>query len=803
MSLTNKQIWQRYSEAKHGRRLEIKRRLAVTELFAAELVTNGDFTTDTDWAKGANWSIADGKANASAVTDTSLSQDIGLESGFLYEIKFLMTSYASGTLQILMGDQSVGETIAQNGIYILKIRALGNSTLYLKGLSAFTAEIDDVSVKKVKEYEDDWFDISNYLIDKSVSPISEQIPDNLYEFGEVKVGSANLKLKNLHGELSDENNPNSIFVNFVRHNSLIRIMEGYIDRYTDPDNPILIETETFQGFIDDKTAVTTKDDSEQFSARALVSILSTLNVAELGTLTATNVNDLVYEIVNRGQFTAFFEVNTDNISAGYNTQSLNLSLIDPETKVIDLLRELAFGHSIFYVKDNVFYFRPAKPTSVVKHFFLNSPEKKISVFDFNQGGKNVIEKWFWSDTALEFISNNTKFGTSKDVDIEFIDNATERQNLLDFIGTQTENPKLSFKIELPFYPDAKIFDLCQIRRTEISDSKGAFVLDVSKLDEGILGQAIGAIKINKNNFYKIIGINHSANLKTTLKLQQVTFEDIPPISSDTSDIILACGFNLLKEDYSDNCLELRRNNSADTAVDDGSDDERDFIFRRKFLDTYLAEKWLNFNDFIDNALENASSDTGYLKTFYDQSGNTYDLSQATKTNQPKFDKVNNLIDFNGSDNFISRTVLNEVSNILTFSLSIIFTPASVASAQVLVNNIIGASNKFGLSFESGILRASLWNGASFISKSGAISAQRNSILVTFDGISDLKLYINGVLQTGTSDSIVGDVSAFVFGAKSASPNVNFYNGNLQNIIIFSKVINEVERENLNLFAEQF
>ena len=34
------------------------------EEVSSELITNGDFDADSDWSKGANWSIADGKATS-------------------------------------------------------------------------------------------------------------------------------------------------------------------------------------------------------------------------------------------------------------------------------------------------------------------------------------------------------------------------------------------------------------------------------------------------------------------------------------------------------------------------------------------------------------------------------------------------------------------------------------------------------------------------------------------------------------------------------------------------------------------
>jgi hypothetical protein len=43
--------------------------------YGSELITNGNFETDSDWNKGAGWSINNGKANAISVgSGISLSQ---------------------------------------------------------------------------------------------------------------------------------------------------------------------------------------------------------------------------------------------------------------------------------------------------------------------------------------------------------------------------------------------------------------------------------------------------------------------------------------------------------------------------------------------------------------------------------------------------------------------------------------------------------------------------------------------------------------------------------------------------------
>ena len=656
MTLTNQEIWNRYNTKKTFTKVEIKRRLSMIETFVTELITNGDFATDTDWTKGAGWGISGGSANASSSTGSSLSQDAGLKAGFKYKIIIQVKNYASGSLKIKAGDISAGQIVNSSGYHEIVLRALGNSTLYFEGVSSFTGSIDNVSVKEVYEYEQNWYDISEYILKGTVPSITQRIPDNLWEFGLIDVGSARLKFRNKHGEMSDESNLNSIFNNYIRHDTWIRIISGYVDYYTDPDTPVQVETEIFQGFIDDRTGKTGDTYEETFTAKSLVSILSGVTVADLGTLTKTNVNELVYEVMNRGQFAAFFEINTDLIKSGYNTTNLNLSLISEDVKVIDLLSDLAKGHSVFYVRSGKFYFQPALPTSVVKHYFPTSPEKKIQVYDFNQGSVSVIENWFWEDSTEKYQSLNTRFKTSKTFKVDFIDNATQRQNLLNYIGELTDSPKLTFKLELPFYPDIQMLDLIQIGKKQILDQRGGFILDESKLDIDILGRALGAIKVFINQYFQVIGIQHSkTNELTSITVQKVEYEDIPAIANDISDMVLGISNRLLNSNYTDYCCEIRRNNSADTAVDAGSDEERDFIFRRKLIDTYMLTKFLNYRDFIRGYVNNISSDTGYLKTWYDQSGNTYDIAMSTSVNQPKYDKTSKTFDYSGASKYIDRT----------------------------------------------------------------------------------------------------------------------------------------------------
>jgi hypothetical protein len=117
-----------------------------------ELITNGGFDTDTAWDKGAGWSISAGVASASATT-SNLGQAVsgGLKPGRSYLVTYTLVNYTGGTVRVdLRGN--VGSTRSTNGTYVEVITV----TSYLEvddvrfvGLTAFTGDIDNVSVREV------------------------------------------------------------------------------------------------------------------------------------------------------------------------------------------------------------------------------------------------------------------------------------------------------------------------------------------------------------------------------------------------------------------------------------------------------------------------------------------------------------------------------------------------------------------------------------------------------------------------------------------------------------------------------
>ena len=116
-----------------------------------ELVTNGDFATDTDWTKSAQTTISSGKANllnASAFS-FALSQVTSLTVGKKYLVEYNISEHTTGSIRVRLGS-SLGTTRNGNGTFSQEIIAQSNAIAF-QPTSTFTGSIDNISVKLVRE----------------------------------------------------------------------------------------------------------------------------------------------------------------------------------------------------------------------------------------------------------------------------------------------------------------------------------------------------------------------------------------------------------------------------------------------------------------------------------------------------------------------------------------------------------------------------------------------------------------------------------------------------------------------------
>ena len=120
-----------------------------------ELVTNGDFATDSGWTKYDNTTISGGSANFISAGNVSLFQ--GNLSGKLCRVTFDVVSYTSGSLRCYAGgSQQINDNLQD-------INSLGKKEVIVSGIgsnnnlifgsqtgAAFTGSIDNISVKEIQ-----------------------------------------------------------------------------------------------------------------------------------------------------------------------------------------------------------------------------------------------------------------------------------------------------------------------------------------------------------------------------------------------------------------------------------------------------------------------------------------------------------------------------------------------------------------------------------------------------------------------------------------------------------------------------
>jgi hypothetical protein len=358
-------------------------------------------------------------------------------------------------------------------------------------------------------YESAWQDISDYLIKNSVTRVKNSIPNDSTDLGKVHVDNVQLQLRNVYGETSDENNAFSFFNNWQRHGSQVKVVEGYIDKYTDPENWVEVENTTFIGLIDDRQAVTTKEYIEQLTVVDKLSILSNVLLGELGTIASTTIDTIVYEILNRAAFTKYFTVLPMFITSGYNASSVDMTQYTADESVYNVLQDLAKGHAIMYVNpdDDIFYWK-AISLGDTRADFNAAMSERLELDNYSNGSDKVIEKWYWEGTNINYDVNTPKFYTHQTFNIKGVTNTVERTNMLNYVRGRYNTARKSMTVRMPYLPIFRLLDGITVFKQGLPPPD-AFILGVGRLGIDRLRLPIGAVRLTSSNVYIVRGIEHS------------------------------------------------------------------------------------------------------------------------------------------------------------------------------------------------------------------------------------------------------------------------------------------------------
>ncbi len=387
-----------------------------------------------------------------------------------------------------------------------------------------------VEVKRLNQdgitYENDWQDVETLsglkLLTNAVKNISSSIANSNYNFGIVTIKNLKITFLSRNGQFDDENNSNSIFKDYIRHGTLIRVRDGYIDKYTDPAAPQAVLNTVFEGFLDDTAAETKVDNKNVLQSFLCTDLLGFLlkkyTIADMGALTSTTINDIIFEILNRSEFTNFFTVSSGNINAGYNATSFDITQYENQTQLYTLFENISLGHSFFYVRNNVFFY--TNNSVGISNTLEIDYKKTVTLSSFKEGGQNVFERLFWYDQpTITYTSPTIKYNKGKTINIKGVTNNTERQNLLDFIGSKLRIQRQEFKLTIPYYMNVNVMETIFILIPQIIPDD-ALVWGYPAWGQKRWRKTIQASNIARSGNWLVREVKHGS-FKTTLTLQQI------------------------------------------------------------------------------------------------------------------------------------------------------------------------------------------------------------------------------------------------------------------------------------------
>lgn len=387
-----------------------------------------------------------------------------------------------------------------------------------KKYNALTSDVKiEIKRKNINgSYEENWVNlqrlIANQVITQdSIRAMSYKLPNSSFAFGIVRIPECTLRLLSIFGEFDKESNFNSIFYGYIRHETQVKISHGYLDYQTGNYEYL----EVYRGFINDES-VNTKASNQNayqdlFIEDMFVYLLKKYTYSDF-TITSTTLEALVYELLNRSEFTDFLSIDVANIDAGYDVQNIDFTEIEGQTQWLTILQDLSIGHSYMYQKNSVIYYQRINSKLNVAKFF--GKDKIISLEMSSSGIEEVYERLYWKDTGISYIAPNIQFNKSKTFEIESITNSTDRGNILATVGTRISTARKQFKVKIVLFTELYLLERVRIKAGDY-ELAGGLIWNVGNWDEENWASNLGASFTNESLFYMIREINHNFDAGTT------------------------------------------------------------------------------------------------------------------------------------------------------------------------------------------------------------------------------------------------------------------------------------------------
>ena len=122
----------------------VRRQAQITVADTDAAITNGTFAADTDWTKGAGWTIGSGVATG-VTASSDLEQALVIVQGVSYEVVYTVATVTAGDVTVKIGG-TAGTTRSTAATFTETIVAGSGSLIEFTG-NGFSGTLDDVTVK--------------------------------------------------------------------------------------------------------------------------------------------------------------------------------------------------------------------------------------------------------------------------------------------------------------------------------------------------------------------------------------------------------------------------------------------------------------------------------------------------------------------------------------------------------------------------------------------------------------------------------------------------------------------------------
>lgn len=144
------------TRATAGTRVDENGLVNYAQVVGSEVVINGDFDTDSNWAKGANTTISGGKLNSNSAGVYVIASQVPSPYIFQNKVYKYSVTYTITSGSVRLGDSNqvwAGSTQSTSGTYtnIVTSSSVANGQIYFTSPSSdFVGSIDNVSVKETE-----------------------------------------------------------------------------------------------------------------------------------------------------------------------------------------------------------------------------------------------------------------------------------------------------------------------------------------------------------------------------------------------------------------------------------------------------------------------------------------------------------------------------------------------------------------------------------------------------------------------------------------------------------------------------